>query len=151
MLIMSKLYNLNTRSIDLALAYPQAEVKSTIYLFPSLGIIISGNGNDYVLQLKKNLYGLKDTGRTWWEHLSSGLERMGFKQCNAKMCVFKKDGVIIIVYVNDCLIFANSKEESDEVVRELKRNVDIIYERETIEQYVGVKIDHNLDGTFRMY
>eukprot|EP00957_Ditylum_brightwellii_P073416 5579011-Ditylum_brightwellii.AAC.1 len=90
---MSKLYNLNTRSIDFVLAYPQAEVKSTIYLFPPLDIIISGNGKDYVLKLKKNLYGLKDTD----------------------MCAFKKDGVIIIVYVNDCLIFANSKEEADKV------------------------------------
>eukprot|EP00957_Ditylum_brightwellii_P207487 15353199-Ditylum_brightwellii.AAC.1 len=55
------------------------------------------------------------------------------------------------MYVDDCQIFANSKEEADEVVRELKRNFDITDEGETIEQYLGVKIDHSLDGTFRMH
>eukprot|EP00957_Ditylum_brightwellii_P140595 10710965-Ditylum_brightwellii.AAC.1 len=87
MLIMSKLYNLNIRSIDFVLAYPQAEIKSVIYLHPSAGVIINNNGQDLVLKLKKNLYGLKDSGRTWWEHLSSRSEQIGFQQCVADQCV----------------------------------------------------------------
>eukprot|EP00957_Ditylum_brightwellii_P087762 6682759-Ditylum_brightwellii.AAC.1 len=65
MLVMSKLYNLTTRSIDFVLAYPQADIKSKIYLFPFTGITINNNGQDLVLKLKKNLYRLKDAGRTW--------------------------------------------------------------------------------------
>eukprot|EP00957_Ditylum_brightwellii_P101883 7765480-Ditylum_brightwellii.AAC.1 len=83
MLEISKLYNLNTRSIDFVLAYTQADIKSTIYLFPHTGITINNNGQDLVLKLKKNLYRLKDAGRTWWEHLSADREEMGFKQCQA--------------------------------------------------------------------
>eukprot|EP00957_Ditylum_brightwellii_P023509 1773992-Ditylum_brightwellii.AAC.1 len=93
---MSKLYNLNTRSIDFVLSYPQAEIKSVIYLHPPAGVIINNHGQDLVLKLKKNLYGLKDAGRTWWEHPSSGLEEMGFKQCVTDQCVWKRDGIIII-------------------------------------------------------
>eukprot|EP00957_Ditylum_brightwellii_P149587 11390902-Ditylum_brightwellii.AAC.1 len=64
MLIIPKLYNLNTRSIDFVLAYPQAEIKSVVYLHPPAGVIINNNRQDLVLTLKKNLYGLKDAGRT---------------------------------------------------------------------------------------
>eukprot|EP00957_Ditylum_brightwellii_P121162 9240681-Ditylum_brightwellii.AAC.1 len=87
LLIMSKLYNLNFRSIDFVLAYPQAEVKATIYLASPAGIKISTDGEDVVLKLKKNLYGLKDDGRTWWEHLSLGLDKFGFRQCTSNLCV----------------------------------------------------------------
>eukprot|EP00957_Ditylum_brightwellii_P001023 81343-Ditylum_brightwellii.AAC.1 len=89
---MSKLYNLNSRSIDFVLAYPQAEVKTTIYLTLPEGIKISTDGEDAVLKLKKNLYGLKYAGRTWWEHLSLGLDKLGFRQCTSDLCVWKKDG-----------------------------------------------------------
>eukprot|EP00957_Ditylum_brightwellii_P077127 5861524-Ditylum_brightwellii.AAC.1 len=54
MMIMSKLHNIHTKSIDFALAYPQAEMKSVIYIQPPPGIILNNNGEDIVLKLRKN-------------------------------------------------------------------------------------------------
>eukprot|EP00957_Ditylum_brightwellii_P088793 6762187-Ditylum_brightwellii.AAC.1 len=82
MMIMSKLYNLHTRAIDFVLAYPHADVKTPIYLLPQAGIEINTDGEVLVLILRKSIYGLKDAGRTWWERLSEGLEKLGFKQCD---------------------------------------------------------------------
>eukprot|EP00957_Ditylum_brightwellii_P136911 10441498-Ditylum_brightwellii.AAC.1 len=73
------------------------------------GLEINTNGEDVALKLKKNLYRLKDVGRTWWEYLSAGLDKMGFKQYIANQCVWKKDAIVIIVYVDDCLVFANNR------------------------------------------
>eukprot|EP00957_Ditylum_brightwellii_P177233 13501757-Ditylum_brightwellii.AAC.1 len=53
---MSKLYHLNTRSIDVVLAYPQAAIKTNIYLFPPSGVIIDVEGKDMVLKLKKLIW-----------------------------------------------------------------------------------------------
>eukprot|EP00957_Ditylum_brightwellii_P186892 14232091-Ditylum_brightwellii.AAC.1 len=64
MMIMSKLHNLHTRSIAFVLASPQAEVKSIIYLHPSAGTILKTNEENAALTIRKNLYGLKDAGRT---------------------------------------------------------------------------------------
>eukprot|EP00957_Ditylum_brightwellii_P047770 3628878-Ditylum_brightwellii.AAC.1 len=147
MMVMSTLYNLNTRSIDIILANPQTKIKANIYLFPPAGIAINTGGQDLVLKLKKNLYGLKNAGRTWWEHLASGLERMGLKQCEANQYVWKKDGLVIIVYVDNCLIFGNSKDNVDKVVEKLRKRFDIADEGTTVEEYLGVKIDHNKDGS----
>ena len=151
MIIMSKLCNLHTCSIDFVLAYPRAESKATIYLLDPQGVIINCNGEDMVLKLKNNLYGLKDAGRTWWEHLSEGLEKMGFRQCQADQCVWMKDGAVIVVYVEDCLVFANEESMVTKLVAELKKNSSITDEGKTIEEYLGVKIVHNKDGSFRMY
>eukprot|EP00957_Ditylum_brightwellii_P038102 2881390-Ditylum_brightwellii.AAC.1 len=133
MLLMTKLYNLNTRSIYCALSYPWAEIRSVIYLHPPAGVIINNNGQDLVLKLKKNLDGLKDAGRIWWEYLFSGLEQMGFKQCVADQCIWKRYVIIIIVYVDDCLVFVNDKEKVDTLVLDISKQFEITDEGETIE------------------
>ena len=64
-----------------------------------------GNRNDYVLKLIKNLYGLRDASKTWFEHLKKGLLDLGFKPSAIDPCIFYKRGLTLIVYVDDCLIF----------------------------------------------
>eukprot|EP00957_Ditylum_brightwellii_P081853 6226522-Ditylum_brightwellii.AAC.3 len=149
MMVMSKLCNLNTRSIDFTLTYLQAKIKTNIYLFPPAGIVINTEEQDLVLKLNKNLYVLKNAGRTWWEHLASGIKGVSFKQCEADQCVWKKDGLVIIVYVDNCLIFGNSKDEVEKIVEKIGKRFDITDKGTTVEEYLGVKIDHNKDGSFR--
>eukprot|EP00957_Ditylum_brightwellii_P024103 1817738-Ditylum_brightwellii.AAC.1 len=60
------------------------------------------------------------------------------------MCM-EKEGVVIIVYVDNCCIFANEKYEADKIVRALDGEFDITDERETIDEYLGVKMGHNED------
>ena len=62
-----------------------------------------------------------------------------------------KDGAVIVVYVDNFLIFANEDNTVIELIAELKRKFDITDESDTVEEYLGVKIDHNKDGSFRMY
>eukprot|EP00957_Ditylum_brightwellii_P130263 9937040-Ditylum_brightwellii.AAC.2 len=76
---------------------------------------------------------------------------MGLKQCETDQCVWKKDDLVIIVYVDNCLMFRNSKDEVDNIVEELGKRFDITDEGITVKEYLGVKIDHNKDGSFRMY
>ena len=60
MFTLSQLHKLKTKSIDFVLAYPQANIKTPIFLHTPQGVYIG----PYILMLKKNLYGLKDAGRT---------------------------------------------------------------------------------------
>jgi len=65
-------------SIDPVLAFPQAPIKTDIYMKPpkvppDLPSFADRFLNVY--KLLKNLYGLKDTGKTWFEYLSSGLQK----------------------------------------------------------------------------
>ena len=71
---------------------------------------------DYVCLLLKNLYGLKQAAKTWFEHLwnTSILDEseggLGFTQIRIDLCIFFKDGVTVITWVEDCLIFAQEKD-----------------------------------------
>ena len=65
LLVLSKVYNLHNKSIDVTISYPQANIKVPIYL-DTPKEIDSGEGSDkLVLKLKKNIYGLNDAGLTW--------------------------------------------------------------------------------------
>eukprot|EP00957_Ditylum_brightwellii_P076634 5825332-Ditylum_brightwellii.AAC.1 len=61
-------------------------------------------------------------------------------------CPARKEGVVIIICVDDCCIFANEKHEADKVVKALDGEFYMTDEGDTIEEYLGVKVDHNEDG-----
>ena len=72
-----------------------------------------------VLKLLRNLYGLKDASKTWFEHLTEGLERMGFRSTTSDPCIYKRGDDIIVLCVDDCIIILNLKNDADLIVKEL--------------------------------
>jgi len=143
MLTLSIIHNLYTTSIDFTLAFPQAEVETTIYMEVPLGCEVPEG--DYVCQLLKNLYGLKQAARTWFECLRDSLIASknnggyGFRQSAIDPCIFFRDGVILISWVDDCLIFAKSKELADELITELQSKFSLT-EEDDVSAYLGVQV-----------
>ena len=101
-----------------------------------------------VLKLKKNLYGSKDAGRTWWEHLSIGLKETGFHSTETDQCVFMKENMIILIYVDDCIIMSKDKDKIIRTMESLKERYAIIYEGK-MEEYLCIKLEH-ADDSIRM-
>jgi hypothetical protein len=50
-----------------------------------------GGNNDYIMKLKKSLYGLKQSARSWYNTMSSWLENKGFQISEADPCLFTKN------------------------------------------------------------
>ena len=121
------------------MAFPQADVKVPIFLHTPQGVVFENHSS--VLKLKKNLYGLKDAGRTWWQHLSEGLIEMGFTQCQTDQCVFLKDDVIILIYVDDCCIISKNEKVITDTLNQLRKRYTITDEGE-MEEYLGIKLEH---------
>ena len=67
-----------------------------------------------VCRLKKTLYGLKQSGRRWYQRLVEIMEKMGFKRCDVDQAVFyrqKPKGstmMIVLIHVDDCKIVGTS-------------------------------------------
>jgi GH43 family beta-xylosidase len=57
----------------------------------------------------KNLYGLKDAGRTWFEFLEKGLHKRGWKSFSIDGCLFTKNGIMLVVYVDDAILISPHK------------------------------------------
>jgi hypothetical protein len=64
----------------------------------------SRNADRFVCKLKKSIYGLKQAGRNWNNHLHGILTKLGFAQSVKDACVYVRPGVIIAVYVDDFLL-----------------------------------------------
>ena len=75
--------------------------------------------------LKKNLYGLRDAGRTWWEHLSEGLIDLGFHKIETDQCVFIKEDFFILIYVDNCVISSKNKESISKKMELIKKGYTI--------------------------
>ena len=60
--------------------------------------------------------------------ISNGLLDLSFDQTKIDQCVFKKEDVIILIYIDDCIISSRTKEGLDETITSIKKNFDITEE-----------------------
>ena len=111
---MAVVNNWHIRSIDFVMAYPQAKVKTNIYMkpprvppdfvIPDLPKPMDRIVNVY--KLVRNLYELKDAGRTWNQHLHKGLMRRGWKRSQIDECLYIKQDLLLILYIDDACIIS---------------------------------------------
>jgi hypothetical protein len=110
LLILAKLLGLDTKALDFVLAFPQAHLDTPIYMEIPVGVSVNGihQNKKYVLCLLKSLYGLKQASSNWYACLKQGLEDSGFKESQSDPCVFMRKDMIILVYVDDCILVSPS-------------------------------------------
>ena len=106
MLILEAIKNLFTKSIDSVLAYPQAELYVDIYMVLPQGFNVGPEIGRYILKLQKNLYGLKQAYHNWFEKLSNAHEKLSINPSKVDPCVIIGDNIVVLVYVDKCLIFS---------------------------------------------
>ena len=100
--------------MDYTAAFVQAELgeDEEVYVEMPRGYKQEGK----VLRLKRALYGLKQSPKTWFEHLKSKLmDECGFKQSPNDPCLFYTDNVVCVVYVDDCLFFSPTEKGIQDV------------------------------------
>jgi hypothetical protein len=120
--------------IDFVLAFPQADTKTDLYMeVPSHFEVLNGElawntrapnprHQPNVLKLLKNLYGLKDAGLMWFEHLKKGLLQRGFQQSLVEPCMFVKGTLILLVYVDDCIALCNRNQPITDFIESMKND-----------------------------
>ena len=130
------------RSIDFVLAYPQADLKANIFMRIPYGFTVDKPGK-WLLRLEKNIYGLKDAGRTWHHHLKQGLMDRGFIPSKVDPCVFYKGNLILVVYVDDVICFSPDDKSIDEFVQSMQRPEPQAYfleDQGPLKDYLGIEI-----------
>uniref|UniRef100_A0A1X7SRT8 Reverse transcriptase Ty1/copia-type domain-containing protein n=1 Tax=Amphimedon queenslandica TaxID=400682 RepID=A0A1X7SRT8_AMPQE len=107
-----KLHQMNVKT-----AFLNGELMEEVYMSQPEGFKVKGKEN-YVCQLKRSIYGLKQSPRCWNTTLDMQLKSMGFAQTKGDPCLYVStdgDPVIIAVYVDDILIAAVTDEKISEV------------------------------------
>ncbi len=99
------------------------------------------------------MYGLKDAGKTWHEFLKEGLIARGFKQGEVDPCVFYKEDLILMIYVDDVICFSPKAELIDEFVASMQRPEPQQYVLEDlgdVTSYLGLNVTHDKAGTITL-
>jgi hypothetical protein len=107
---------LSRRQLDIKGAFLNAELEEEIY------IQLPAECGGGLYRLQKALYGLKQAPRVWYEKLRATLQKLGFKASMADPGVFVRvasNGEILIVHVDDLLVFGSSAEVVDRAVAEI--------------------------------
>ena len=81
LIIVAKVLKLDTQAIDFVLAFPQDDLEVPVYIELPAGMDLAGHGKDssnYILKLKRSLYGLKQALMNWHCKLKTDFEDRGF-------------------------------------------------------------------------
>jgi hypothetical protein len=93
----------------------------------------------HYIKLNRNLYGCKQAARNWFKRLTQGLLSEGFRQSISDPCLFLQSDCIIIVYTDDCIIFA----KEDRVINALIACLSLTFQIEdqgSVQDYLGIRI-----------
>jgi hypothetical protein len=154
-LTIAHIHKLESKSIDFVLAFPQAELDVDIWMELPRGMVPDHdekNRHLYVLKLKKNLYGLKQASFNWFDKLKTGLMDRDFKPSTADPCLYYKKGMIVLTYVDDCIIVGNKMKEIDDFVKSMQNGSEnfILTDEGDIDKFLGIEIKQLDDKRFEM-
>ena len=142
--------NLQMKLMDVVTAYLYGSLDANIYMKVPEGITVPNptKRNMYCVKLQRSLYGLKQSGRMWYNRLSDFLEEKGFLKNDDCPCVFiqksNKGFCIISVYVDDLNVIGTT-EDIEEASSYLKSEFEMKDLGKTT-FCLGLQLEHNQEG-----
>jgi hypothetical protein len=137
--------------MDIMTAYLYGLLDSNIYMKVPNGISVpnmKANRNMYCVKLVKSLYGLKQSGRMWYDRLKEFLLNKVYSNSDDCSCGFIRKSstgfCIISVYVDDLNIIGHAKD-IDESRNHLKKEFNMKNLGKT-KFYLGLQIEHLQTG-----
>jgi hypothetical protein len=159
-LVLSALLGLVSRQVDYTQAFPQAPLDDPVFMKIPQGWYYNtdsntleqhpddpkANDHDHFIRLKRNLYGCKQAARNWYLHLKTGLLGRGFVQSTVDPCLFIRKDCLIVLYTDDCLLFANDTSTIDALCESLSTDF-LLKDEGNINDFLGINITHELSDT----
>ena len=151
-LSLAAVHNWHTRQLDYVLAFPQAPVERELYMEVPKGFVIEdGKSEDYLLKIKRNIYGQKQAGRVWNRYLVNKLTKeLGFKQSSVDECLFYRGNVLYALYTDDSILAGPSKQEVDKIIKQMREIKLDITDEGDVEDFLGVNIEKLPNGKIKL-
>ena len=138
-----------SRRIDFVLAFPQAPIEFDMFMEIPKGIAVEGGSQKtYVLKLLKNLYDLKLAARQIYLHLRSSLTKLGFTMSKVDECLFFRNDILFIVYVDNGILYSRKRESIDLFVKQPDAIFDV-KDKGSATDYLGVHFSDE-DGIYKL-
>ena len=103
-----------------------------------------------VLELRKSLYGLRQSANLWHRKITNFLMKIGFRPTTADPSVFINNrGLIIALYVDDVVIFGREEKEISEVKKKLKE-FHPMTDSGIVNKLLGIRFTWGRDRSIRL-
>ena len=136
-------HELYMHQMDVSTAYLNGDLHEEVYMHQPEGFKDPDNPKK-VLQLKKSLYGLKQSGREWNAKLDSVLRQMGFSACPSEPCLYVKNFSnrlnYVAVYVDDLIIACTDKGDLNDIKAQIGNNFKVA-DKGQLSHFLGIEIE----------
>jgi hypothetical protein len=146
MLAIAAKRGLAKKQLDVVTAFLNSEIgpDSQIYVEQPTGYHRGPRG--LVCKLQKALYGLKQAPMLWFERFSRYVENvLGFRSLDSDPCLFIGGEVVLLLYVDDLLLFAEDASKLEEVTQCLAAEFNM-QDLEEVEYYLGIRVMTHKNG-----
>ncbi|MBW0466269.1 hypothetical protein O181_005984 [Austropuccinia psidii MF-1] len=133
-----------TASFDFTAAYLNAYIDEEVWIRPPDGLVIpAGSG----CKLRKALYGTRQAGRCWWNHLKNSLSSRTFIPSNYDSSVYinTDKGLTVWLHVDDGIVFGRTQSDVDNLRDSLCEEFNIKWSH-GLKHIVGIDIDQTETG-----
>jgi len=114
--------------MDVNNVFLHGDLLEEVYMEQPLGYVNQTHLN-LVYRLKKTLYGLKQTPRTWLDNIGQYIITSGFQTSNANFSLYVKKTdrgiIVIIIYVDDLTITINNDANISDLKKLLKQKFEM--------------------------
>ncbi|UYV84430.1 hypothetical protein LAZ67_X002144 [Cordylochernes scorpioides] len=111
---------------DVKAAYLNGNIENTIFMEQPAGFVQDRNK---VCKLNKSIYGLPQSGRSWYEKFSQVLHDCGLEKLKSDPCLFKwknEDKYFYVgIYVDDFITVSDSENTSNRFINKLRHHLEI--------------------------
>ena len=92
------------------------------------------------------MYGQKQAGRVWNEFLDAALTKIGFTSSDVDLCLYFKPGIVLVVYINNCILFSPDNSLIDATIEKLRDAKFYIEDQGTVNDFLGIKVEQFPEG-----
>ena len=136
-----------SQQIDFVLAYTQAPAEVPLYMKLPQGydpkfLPEGAMKGSHVLKLLHNIYGNKAAGHIWDRYLDRGLQEAGFEPSKVDHCLYYKDTVVLLVYMDDCILMSTMDVAINEAISALRLSKQnfTIQDEGVVGDFLGVRL-----------
>jgi hypothetical protein len=114
-------------------------------------MMMTQEGDQACLKLRKSLYGLTCAPRLWFKHLEKALTELGFQKSLNDKCLLFRPGMLLVRFVDDCGLAVDNPEKINWFVDELQKKGFELEIEGDFTAFLGVALDRNDDGSIHIH
>ena len=149
LLALSACLNLKLYHFDFECAYLNGKLTEGEEIYMEIPQGFEVEKQNQVLKLRKCLYGLKQSGRSWNNELDRSLKELNLIQSKTDRCLYTNingdNRTLVLVYVDDLAIASNDDEFVNNIKSGLMKKF-VLKDLQDLNYFLGINIEHTSDS-----